>query len=425
MVDLFEFQKAVLDSTAERNRVGYYLDMGLGKTFVGAEKSARLGIDVIVVCQKTKIEDWVEHYSRNYKQFRVFDLTVKNGLTEFSEYEGLKCGVINYDLVFRRPLLSKIKGYTLILDESSLIQNEKSKRTKFITGKMKADNVILLSGTPTGGKYENLHSQLGLLGWNISKTMYWDHYIDYEVLDVGFNIHTHEPNHVKVVKGYKNVDRLMGKIRELGCVFLKTEDVFDLPEQRDVVISCKPSDEYLKFQTDWVVDVDDTELVGDTVLTALLYSRMLCGSYSRDKLDRLSDLLASSDDRIVIFYNFVEEAIRIKEILNVLDKPISEINGSVKDLTAYNEKSDAVVLCQYQAGSMGLNLQQSHIMVFFSPPLPYEQYAQARKRIHRIGQKDSCIYYKMVVAGSVEENIYERLAMREDYNEDMFKWRKI
>lgn len=76
--------------------------------------------------------------------------------------------VINYDLIWRRKELLNLTHFTLILDESSLIQNATSKRTKFIL-KLKPDHTILLSGTPTGGKYENLWSQLHLLGWKISE----------------------------------------------------------------------------------------------------------------------------------------------------------------------------------------------------------------------------------------------------------------
>ena len=35
---LYEHQKQVLEQTERFNRVGYFLDMGLGKTFVGAER---------------------------------------------------------------------------------------------------------------------------------------------------------------------------------------------------------------------------------------------------------------------------------------------------------------------------------------------------------------------------------------------------
>mgnify|MGYP003306387015 CR=1 FL=1 len=85
-------------------------------------------------------------------------------------------GIINYDLIFRRSELAQIKFDTIMLDESSLIQNETSKRSKFILKKLHSDNVILLSGTPTNGKYENLWSQLHLLGWEISKDLFWKHF---------------------------------------------------------------------------------------------------------------------------------------------------------------------------------------------------------------------------------------------------------
>ena len=37
-IKLFEHQEKALEQTEQFNRVAYYLDMGLGKTFVGSEK---------------------------------------------------------------------------------------------------------------------------------------------------------------------------------------------------------------------------------------------------------------------------------------------------------------------------------------------------------------------------------------------------
>lgn len=83
-------------------------------------------------------------------------------------------GVINYETAFRRDWLLKLKDFTLMLDESSLITNETAKRSKFIL-KMQPESVILLSGTPTAGKYERLWSQVQLLGWNITKKRFGHH----------------------------------------------------------------------------------------------------------------------------------------------------------------------------------------------------------------------------------------------------------
>ena len=42
MVNLYKHQIDALNQTESMNRCAYYLDMGLGKTFVGAEKLIRL-----------------------------------------------------------------------------------------------------------------------------------------------------------------------------------------------------------------------------------------------------------------------------------------------------------------------------------------------------------------------------------------------
>ena len=336
--------------------------------------------------------------------------------------------IINYELVWRRPELLKLKDFTLMLDESSLIQNDTAKRTKFIS-KLKFTNLILLSGTPTGGKYENLYSQLKLLGYNISKRLYYDSYIQYHYdKRQGFPL--------MIIDGYKNVERLKRKMREYGCHFLKTEDVMDLPEQTFIPIKVDSSKEYRKFKKDRVVTIkngkllgfdtdgkyyDDVQLIGDTTLTQMLYERQLCGAYSEDKLNAFRDLLESTSDRVIVFYNFNLELDQLTAICEELHRPVSVVNGQDKDLTAYENYSDSVTLIQYQAGAMGLNLQLSQRIVYYTPPLSSELYEQSKKRIHRIGQSGTCYYYNLIVKNSIEERIYNVLAMRRDYTNALFE----
>ena len=52
--------------------------MGLGKTFVGSEKMLQLNKRVnLVICQKSKVNDWVEHFVENYQNLSVYNLTDK------------------------------------------------------------------------------------------------------------------------------------------------------------------------------------------------------------------------------------------------------------------------------------------------------------------------------------------------------------
>lgn len=413
----YQHQQRALDETKDKTHVAYYHDMGLGKTFTGAEKMMQLGESKnLVICQKSKIYDWVRHFGRNYRVM-VFDLTDHKDFNDFINTELLfekYVGVINYELAFRRPELKKLKDFTLMLDESSMIQNEGAQRSKFIL-KLHAKNVILLSGTPTSGKYENLWSQLHLLGWNISKELYWRQYIDTEIID-------NEGFPIKVVRGYKNVDRLKQKLRDHGAHFLKTEDVFDLPQQTFNTISIKTTVEYRKFKKSCIANVNDVELVGDTTLTKMLYERQLCGQYNKEKFNAFRNLLESTNDRLIVFYNFTEE---MKELYRIAheeyDRACSLVNGSMKNLEAYEHCEDSVTFIQYQAGAMGLNLQMANKVIYFTPPLSSELFEQSKKRVHRIGQEKPCFYYFLTCKKSIEEKIYNTLAMRKNYTEALFE----
>lgn len=421
---LYEHQKQGLEATKELNHVAYYWDMGLGKTFVGSEKMLQLGAKVnLVVCQKSKIQDWFFHIMEHYPDAIVKNLTNKIELMDFLNHKGIYpiIGVINYELAWRRKDLLQLQDFTLLLDESSLIQNEKAKRSKFIL-KMQPKNVILLSGTPTGGKYEKLWSQMHLLGWNINKDLYWKHYVNVKYLD------TMQGRSIPIVTGYKNVDRLKRKMAEYGCQFLKTDEVFDLPVQNFQKIKVPSTKEYKKFKKTGIVTFEDPydvenayTLVGDTTLTKMLYERQLCSIYSQEKLKAFTDLLDSTEDRLVVFYNFNAELEAMRKILQPQRRPYSIINGNQKNLNCYEKKNDSVTFVQYQAGAMGLNLQKANKVIYYSLPLSSELFEQSKKRVHRIGQEKPCFYYLLICKGSIEENILKTLEQRKDYTNRLFE----
>lgn len=407
-VNLLTHQQGVINSTRNMNKVAYYLDMGLGKTFVATEKAEEFTEDIIVVvCQKSKLEDWRTHYKEYYPQYNA--IIYKKKLDEIPPKTVL---IINYDLIWRRDEFKKLRDFTLILDESSYIKNDTSKRTKFIL-KLKPTNVILLSGTPTGGKYEELYSQLKLLGWSISKKQYWDTYIKYINRDIGgFKI--------KQVTGYKNVDRLKRKLREHGAVFMKTEDVIELPQTIEYDINVKNIKEYELFKKNRLIEIDGVELVGDTTLTNMLYQRQLTGMYNKYKYEKIIELLESTEDRIIIFYNFKHEREELEKICKKLNKPISRVDGETRDLSNYERLENTVILIQYQAGSMGLNLQKSNKIIYFSLPLSSELFEQSKKRTHRLGQDRTCFYYYLITEKSIEADILKTLKQRKDYTDELF-----
>lgn len=393
----------------------------------------------LLVCQCSKVPDWLDHFRQYYTRNCVFDLTNPKEFKFFFEQAAcevptLMIGVINYELTFRRKALKTLTGFTLMLDESSLIQNETAKRSKFILG-LNPANVILLSGTPTGGKYEKLWSQCRLLGWNISKDLFWKQYVETEwVENDGF--------WRKHVIGYKNVDRLKKKLADHGAVFMTTEEAgVTLPEKTIIPVKTKPSPLYWKFWKERVVNVDtanlgefeldsdfwgsneycERELIGDTSLTRRLYARQLCGLYNPARYEAFKDLVNSTEDRLIVFYNFTEEMERMKRMVEAMNRPVSIQNGETKDLTAYNYKSDSVTFVQYQAGARGGNFQKANKIIYFSLSESWELWEQSQKRIHRMGQERPCFYYLLICPGTVEEHILATLEQCKDYNDELFR----
>lgn len=437
-MNLYPHQEKALEQSKGLSRVAYYLDMGLGKTFVGGEKLIQLDSKVnLVVCQKSKIQDWVNHLRKYYSYpgniesgccpYSVFDLTVQK--REFfsdedsfiSDGDSLLAGhriyVINYDLIWRRTEILKMKNFTLLLDESSLIQNGGAKRSKFIL-KLNPLNVILLSGTPVSGKYENLWTQIHLLGWPISEELYNSQYVNWEKVETeeGFVFRRVNPE-----EPYKHVDRLKNKLREHGAFFLKTEECFELPEQNFNIIHIPVTNEYKRFRKNKIVTVNGQTLVGDHVFKERLFSRMLCGHFNSAKFQAFYDLLCSTNDRLIVFYNFTTEMVILKGFVESVKKPLSLVNGTVKDLTAYENESNSVTLIQYQAGAMGLNLQKANKVIYFTLTDKSELFEQSKKRIHRIGQNQPCFYYLLICQNSIEERMLKTLEQRKDFTDELFQ----
>ena len=88
-IKLYPHQIKALEQTNDRNRVAYYLDMGLGKTYVGSEKMMNVGNKVnLIICQKSKVQDWIDHFVEHYElqeHVMIYDITKWKGSMQGSK----------------------------------------------------------------------------------------------------------------------------------------------------------------------------------------------------------------------------------------------------------------------------------------------------------------------------------------------------
>lgn len=428
--NLYKFQEAALKQIKDRDNVLLAAEMGTGKTLMSIEQSERWDSDILVcLVLKSTLKQWLDELSSQTgrKIFNGYKKTKKDGIKAFIDHDGKKAIVIGYD-AYKAKCAALLRDYvnknaervTMICDESSLIGHIESERTKAVL-KSKTKHKILCSGTPcSGGKMENLLPSMKMLGWQMTKEQFLkDYCYVYEWNDPARPWVT-----IPIIQGYKNIEQLRAGLKEHGTVFLTMEEAgVELPPETTQQIEITTPAEYKKFMRTGIVEVNGQEIVGENNLTKMLYSRQICSVYNQAKAAAVEELLEQAgDEPVIVFYNWTSELKILQSICERLKRPISVVNGQKRDLTAYEEnRPGTVILAQYQAASMGLNLQEHcRICIYFSPCLSYSDFEQSKARVHRIGQKRNCIFYTLICKESVEESIMQTLAERRDYTEQLF-----
>lgn len=434
---LRDYQRDALTFLKQHYKGAAFMEMGLGKTFVGSEMikdwmSPQYQVKhVIVLCQLSKVKDWIEHLFK----YLPDDIDIINGRADFPKeiWDGVL--VINYDLAIttgKKEFFSKIiKSKTfnpaewgVICDESSVLQHRTTRRSELMIGTDRSrktglgtafQNSLLLSGTPCNGKYENLWVQAKILGYEGSYKEWLDMTCQYSV---------HPEKKYYEIYDYIDGDIINRILGVYGAYFLRAEEVLNLPPVQDITVRCSEPSGYKELRKTGIYKTEyGDRVVADTTLKKYMEERKLL-AMNKNKYNTLNELLESTDERVIVFTNFVAEYNEIKEMCVILNKPASFINGSVKDLTNYHNNDNSVTIVQYQAGSMGLNLQKASIMIMASPPVSCEHYMQSRGRIYREGQVNTCRYYE-ILGGRLEENIYESLKRGQDFTLDLYEeWGK-
>ena len=260
---------------------------------------------------------------------------------------------------------------------------------------------------------------MAMLGWSITKEQFLQQFCHvYEWTD-----QTRPWMTIPIIQGYKNIDKLREGLKEHGGSFITMEEAgVQLPATTEQIISIQAPPEYKKFMKHGIVKIGDQEIIGENNLTKMLYARQICSVYNPAKAAALEELLQQAgDEMVIVFYNWTAELRILQSVCGKLHRPMSLINGQTKDTKNYHAGTPGtVILCQYQAASMGLNLQKARICIFYSQCLSYSDYEQAKARIHRIGQTKNCNFYNLICESSIEEDILETLEQRRDYTEQLF-----
>lgn len=395
---LFDYQQ---DGVARLLRHTHFLlrdEPGLGKTRQAIHWARAESRRKIVVCPKVVINNW-------HREIGDTTWTVVNP----EALPKLDVGDESFDL---------------ILDEAHLFTNTKARRTKLAMALAeRAKRVLLLTGTPPSQPIR-LWPFFVMTKQRTAKEFFpWAlRYTGAEETEYGWRF-----------DGATHVDELADEMLHWSLGRTKEQVLDDLPDKlysvvysegakKDVVQLAKMDEEFYGL-------LDRGYSVGASSLGVGLAQRLRVHA-SQAKLQTTIDYIA---DRLpakhIVFCEFRST---MDAILDGLAKRVQgqatgehlgagkgrgvrllSVHGETRDrdevVREFWESDSAVVVCQYRAAGLGINLQCASTVVIHDLPWTPADLEQAIDRAHRIGQKDSVHAVFILSQSRVEQQMLQGL----------------
>lgn len=427
------------------------MEMGTGKTITSIAIVGKAYLTgeikhLLILAPKSIVAVWEDEFLK-FADF-PYSLSVLTGTSakktdqlKTIPHKGLEVAVVNYDSV---PLIEKeLTAWHpdfLICDESSKIKNPTAKMSKATYRIAKVCKYrLILTGTPIQNNPLDFFSQYKVLDDSIFGKSFYAFKNEYAVLGT-YN----QPI------GWRKLPELVKKAHSIAFRVTKAE-ALDLPdtidEIRPIALEDKAQKLYKAFVKESYMELSKGEVTATNILTRLLRLQQITGGFIRPdeeseryeqissaKLNALEDIIdtaISENKKLVVIARFIPE---IKEICRMLDQKkikYGHICGEVKDRAAevdafQNNPECMVFVGQLQTVSMGLTLTAASTMVFYSLSYNFADYSQAKARIHRIGQKNNCLYIHLVVKNTVDETVLKALEQKENIATKIVDdWRSI
>ena len=452
----FDHQTASLESGWDRAELGYFMEMGTGKSKVLIDNMGMLyqggRLDfALVIAPKGVYRNWVdkeipEHMADDvpHRVIRWVSGPNKKQKEEMrsvqDKFDGLTIFVMNVES------FSSLKGQTagawmakmfggnglVAIDESTTIKNHKAKRTKSLM-KIAAQFKYrrLLTGSPVTKSPMDIYSQTeflrpGLLGYE-SYYAFQGRYAVMQRRSMGAQA-------FQQIVGYKNLDELTSNIDRYSFRVLKKE-CLDLPEKiytvRYVTLTDEQAKMYALLQQQAMLLFDDGEMVSaPAVITQMLrIQQVMSGHLKTDdgemryfpsrRMDALEEITEEHDGKAIIWSRFRYDIIQITEMLN--KKYGKGSAASYFGDTSDDDRATAVLNFQNPnhplrffvgnpaTAGYGLTLTEANLVVYYANDFNLETRIQSEDRAHRIGQRNNVTYVDLISEGTLDEKIVESL----------------
>ena len=426
--DLHGYQNTSIRHILSKLSCALFLEMGLGKTVSTLTAIKKLMFEeleintVLIIAPKRVVESVWEAESQKWEHLNKLTFSKIIG-SEKDRKKALQKKV-NIYLISRDNIAwlcglyggSMLPFDMLVIDELSSFKNPKAVRFKALRSVQPSfKRIVGLTGTPAPNGLINLWSQLYLLdrGERLGKfiTGYRDMYFKPGSRN-GAIVYNYN-----LAKGSEQM--IHEKIGDI-CMSMKAKDYLDLPGRINNIIELKFPEalqkQYDDFEREQVMELfTDQEI--SAVNAAALSNKLLQFAngaiYDENKdwhlihdlkIEAVKEIIEDANGKsVLIAWTYRHDMFRLQEALKKYHPRELKTEQDTKD---WNAGKIEVMLMHPASGGHGLNLQDGgNIIIWFGQTWSLELEQQFNARLDRQGQKEVVVINKLVVTGTMDEEV--------------------
>lgn len=447
------YQQAGIEQIIQRPNILLADEMGLGKTAqaIGAINGLPDVRRVLVIVTPSLLENW----RREFMKFSTRDLSI--GFASTKKIDDADIIIAPYSMFSTENAkvgeLKSVVWDMLVLDEAHYVKNFKSKRTKRILGERNDDGIqanryLFMTGTPMMNRPDELFSILAKLCPIVFPS--YDKFVS-KFCDQRWN------GYGNVIVGGKNMNELNGLMR--GTVMIrraKADVLTELPPKRRQTIHLKVQTaaerQALKAEAAIVKRLDAVNDFADMIeakrrqateeelkkwlkklekmksddeyknaLAAVAIARKNTAISKLPRcIDVIKDVLDEDPEKKIIVFAHHREIID-GIMIGLRDYGPVSITGRVEK----SKRQDIVDQFQTDARSRvfvgsihacgeGITLTAASHVAFIELDWTPAKMSQCEDRAHRIGQRDSVLVQHLLLEGSYDEKMAEKLIHKQN-----------
>ena len=444
----YEHQRNALNESAEKVQWAYFMEMGTGKTKVTIDNIAYLFFQrkinsVLIIAPKSVYLNWeteIETHMPDVLKYKIYKWNIDKpkDYHDLQNFKDLRIFLINVEALSTKRGFEACKEYLLknklnfvTLDESTTIKNRSAKRTKNILALQKLSMVRrILTGSPVTKSPLDLYTQCAfldpaLLGFK-SFYAFRNRYCTFD------EVYIARGEAIMVPDGFTNLDELEQKLKAFSLRLTKDE-CLDIPEKvyqkREIELSGEQKRVYQRLKIEALAKFENETISVHNQLTEILRLHQVANGYCKsddgeilqfnnEKLKAMMEILEETDQKVIIWANYVHN---IHEIIGALNdkygsKSVVSIYGEVSQQQRMiaverfqNDPECRFFVGNPTTGGYGLTLTAAKYVIYYSNNYNLEVRLQSEDRAHRIGQTKNVVYIDIIAKDTIDERIVQAL----------------